>query len=190
MTAAPTARDDELNPLVEIEQRVQARAKDLALDMGGPDGDAGLRALIDDEIRQWGDDFRRGLRPFDLAAPDDLGQRAFDDLARYGPLTALLDDRDVWEIMINAPTAIFVKRHTGPSGYHDDVFHDADHLTRTLTKLLDDASTSHRKLDPSEGLQDAQLDDGSRLHIVHGDVSRGGHPMVNIRRFTGVKLVG
>ena len=36
MTAAPTARDDELNPLVEIEQRVQARAKDLALDMGGP----------------------------------------------------------------------------------------------------------------------------------------------------------
>ena len=47
---------------------------------------------------------------------------------------------------------------------------------------------SHRKLDPTEGLQDAQLDDGARLHIVHGDVSRGGHVMVNIRKFTGVRF--
>jgi pilus assembly protein CpaF len=55
-----------------------------------------------------------------------------------------------------------------------------------LTKVLDDSSTSHRKLDATEGLQDAQLDNGARLHIVHGDVSRGGHVMVNIRKFTGV----
>jgi pilus assembly protein CpaF len=186
MTLTSPVVDDDLNPLVEIEQRVQSRAKDLALDMATPDGDAGLRTLIDDEIDQWTDDFRRGRRPFDLAGSDALAERAFNDLARYGPLTALLDDRDVWEIMINSPSAIFVKRHSGTSGYHDEVFHDGDHLTRTLTKLLDDASTSHRKLDPAEGLQDAQLDDGSRLHIVHADVSRGGHPMVNIRRFTGV----
>jgi pilus assembly protein CpaF len=72
------------------------------------------------------------------------------------------------------------------SGYHDEVFHDDDHVVRTLTKILDEASASHRKLDPSEGLQDAQLDDGARLHIVHGDVARGGHLMVNIRKFTGV----
>jgi len=89
--------------------------------------------------------------------------------------------------MINAPDAIFVKRHEGRSGYHDDVFHDGEHLSRTVTKLLDGSSSSHRKLDAAEGLQDAQLDDGSRLHIVHGDVSRGGHLMVNIRRFTGVR---
>ena len=79
-----------------------------------------------------------------------------------------------------------MKRHWGPSGYHDEVFHDDDHVVRTLTKILDDASTAHRKLDPTEGLQDAQLDDGARLHIVHSDVSRGGHVMVNIRKFTGV----
>ena len=41
--------------------------------------------------------------------------------------------------MINAPDAIFVKRHVGPSGYHDEVFHDDDHVVRTLTKILDDA---------------------------------------------------
>jgi pilus assembly protein CpaF len=92
----------------------------------------------------------------------------------------------VWEIMVNAPSAIFVKRHVGPSGYHDEVFHDDEHVVRTLTKLLDDASTAHRKLDPADGLQDAQLDDGARVHIVHGDVARGGHVLVNIRKFTAI----
>jgi pilus assembly protein CpaF len=177
---------DELDPLVEIEQRVQARAKDLSHDMAGPEAESGLRALIDDEIERWADDSKRGLRRFELADPAQVAERAFRNLARYGPLTPLLDDPDVWEIMINAPDVILVKRHAGPSGYHDEVFHDDDHVARILTKILDDASTSHRKLDPAEGLQDAQLDDGSRLHIVHGDISRGGHLMVNIRRFTGV----
>ena len=41
--------------------------------------------------------------------------------------------------MINAPDAIFVKRHAAPSGYHDEVFHDDEHVLRTLTKILDDA---------------------------------------------------
>lgn len=101
-------------------------------------------------------------------------------------MTQLLSEPDVWEIEINSPAEVFVKRHSGSSGYHHEAFHDDDHVVRTLTKLLDDASSSHRKLDPTEGLQDAQLDDGSRLHIVHGDLARGGHLMVNIRRFTGV----
>ena len=115
-----------------------------------------------------------------------MAERAFRNLAGYGPLEPLLDDDDVWEVMVNAPDAIFVKRHRGRSGYHDEVFHDDEHVIRTLTKILDDATGSHRKLDPSEGLQDAQLDNGARLHIVHGDISRGGHVMVNIRKFTGV----
>jgi pilus assembly protein CpaF len=189
MNVATAEAGDELaglDPLVEIERRVQARAKDLAHDMDGPGGDAGLRALIRDELERWSDDVKRGVRRFDLSEPELVAERAFNNLAGYGPLTPLLADPDVWEIMINAPDVILVKRHTGASGYHDEVFHDDDHVSRTLTKILDDASGSHRKLDPSEGLQDAQLDDGSRLHIVHADVSRGGHLMVNIRRFTGV----
>ena len=171
-------------PLEEIESLVQERAKDLSLDMSGEGRDK-LRALIEEEVQRWSLDHRRGLRPHDLSDPDLVVDRAHRNLAGYGPLEPLLHDDDVWEIMINAPDAVFVKRHLGPSGYHDEVFHDDDHVVRTLTKILDDASVSHRKLDPSEGLQDAQLDNGARVHIVHGDVSRGGHIMVNLRRFTG-----
>ena len=88
--------------------------------------------------------------------------------------------------MVNSPNSIFVKRHRGHTGYHDESFHDDEHVVRTLTKILDESSTSHRKLDPSEGLQDAQLDSGARLHIVHGDIARGGHIMINVRKFTGI----
>ncbi len=165
---------------------MQARAKEVALDMAAADGSARLRALVDEEVARWSHDYKRGLRAFDIADPGLVAERAFRNVAGYGPLEALLADDNVWEIMINAPDAIFVKRHEGQSGYHDEVFHDDEHVLRTLTKILDDASSSHRKLDAAEGLQDAQLDTGARLHIVHGDVGRDGHILVNIRKFTGV----
>jgi pilus assembly protein CpaF len=178
---------DELSPLAQVERAVQERAKDLALDMKG-DGALKLRGLIEDEVSAWSADHKRGLRPFDLADPDLVVERAFRNLAGYGPLAPLLADDDVWEVMINAPDAIFVKRHTGRSGYHDEVFHDDEHIIRTLTKIVDDASGSHRKLDAAEGLQDAQLDTGARIHIVHRDIGRDGHLLVNIRKFTGVAI--
>ena len=181
-----SASEDFLSPLAAIEGAVQLQAKKLALDVGAADGPARLRALIAEEVARWGDDHKRGLRAFDLSDPDTVAERAFRNLAGYGPLEPLLADDDVWEIMINAPDAIFVKRHRGPSGYHDEVFHDDEHVVRTLTKILDDAAASHRKLDPAEGLQDAQLETGARLHIVHRDVGRDGHLIINIRKFTGV----
>ncbi|HEX9970321.1 MAG TPA: ATPase, T2SS/T4P/T4SS family [Acidimicrobiales bacterium] len=176
----------ELSPLVEIERAVQERAKDVALDMAADGAAEALRALIADEVARWADDHGRGLRPFPLADPAGVAERAFRNLAEYGPLTPLLADDDVWEIMVNGPDQVFARRHRGPSGYHHEGFHDDDHVVRTLTKILDDAATSHRKLDPAEGLQDAQLENGARLHIVHGDIGRDGHMLVNIRKFNGV----
>ncbi len=177
-----------VTPLEEIEQVVRARAAAASIDVASPEGEGHLRALIDRAIREWSEDHRRGHRPHDLPDPAGVAERAFRNLARYGPLTQLLEDDDVWEIMVNAPDAIFVRRHSGGSRFHDEVFHDDDHVARTVTKLLEDSSTSHRKLDPLEGLQDAQLDDGARVHIVHGDLAAGGHLLVNIRKFTGVAI--
>lgn len=176
------------SPLQQIELDVQRRATRSSIDVDTADGAATLRSLIDDVVAEWVDEHRRGHREHALADPTGLSERAFRNLARYGPLTELLADDDVWEIMINAPDEIFVRRHSGGSSFHHEVFHDDDHVSRTLTKLLEDSTASHRKLDPTEGLQDAQLDDGARLHIVHGDLSRGSHLMVNIRKFTGVAI--
>lgn len=181
-----TISDEPLLPLAEIERAVQEKAKQISLELSAPGGERRLRELIGEEVTAWADDHRRGQRAIPLADPAAVAERAFRNLARYGPLTSLLEDDDVWEVMVNAPAEIFVRRHVGASGYHDEVFHDDAHVERTLTKLLDDADSAHRKLDPAEGLQDAQLDDGARVHIVHGDVARGGHLLVNIRKFTAI----
>ena len=79
MNAATAAASvtEHTSPLVEIERRVQARAKDIALDMSSPTGLSGLRRLIDDELVHWAGEYRRGLRPFDLPNPEVVAERAF-----------------------------------------------------------------------------------------------------------------
>ena len=176
------------SPLATIEQNVQDRAKATGLDVSTVAGDTDLRALVDEEIRSWRIAHQRGLRDEDINDPEALAERALRNLTGYGPLAHLLADDDVYEIMVNGPSSIFIKRHSGDNGYHDEVFHDDDHVTRTITKILDDSNRAHRKLDPSEGLQDAQLEGGARMHIVHGDIGRDGHLLVNIRKFTGVSV--
>src|SRR6476659_9312781 len=67
-------------PLVEIERAVQARAKDVALDVAGVQGDAQLRALIEHEVERWDDEYRRGLRSFALPSPQLVAERVFRNL--------------------------------------------------------------------------------------------------------------
>lgn len=176
-----------LTPLESIEVRVHERASELGVDVRDPEGIAAVRRFIDEEIAAWRLAWQQGLRQQDLSAVDQLRERAFRNVVGYGPLDPLLADDDIFEIMINAPWEIFVKRHNGLNGYVSDTFHNDDQLTRILTKILDDAGGAHRKLDAAEGLQDAQLDNGARLHIVHSDIGRDGHTLVNIRKFTGIR---
>jgi len=126
----------QVSPLATIEAAVHERARTQLERVDGDEGDKLLRRLISDEIATWQDLHRRGLRPHALADPELVAERAFRNVARYGPLTTLLEDDDVWEVMVNAPDSIFVRRHRGQSGYHDEVFLDDDHVIRTLTRLL------------------------------------------------------
>ena len=90
----------EVAPLVHIEERVKERAKSLELDMFTEAGLHGLRTLVTEEIQQWNLEYKTGLRPFDLRDPDGLEERAWRNLAGYGPLEVLLDDDDVWEVIV------------------------------------------------------------------------------------------
>ncbi|MBA2750918.1 MAG: hypothetical protein H0U41_01595 [Actinobacteria bacterium] len=105
----PEMADTWVSPLVEVERAVQLRAKDISLDMASPEGGAALRRLIDEEVARWSDDYKRSLRTFDLADPAGVAERAERNLAGYGPLAPLLDDDDVWEIMIVRSPASVVR---------------------------------------------------------------------------------
>jgi hypothetical protein len=90
----------DVSPLQEIERRVQLRAKETSLDMASEGGRDRLRSLIAEEVAAWSDAYKRGLRAFDLAEPEVVAERAYRNIAGYGPLEPLLADDDVWEIMI------------------------------------------------------------------------------------------
>lgn len=167
-------------PVVAVEERVLRVAAREQLDVLTDTDRARLRTIITDCALAINRDL---VHPVPLELLVATVER---NLCGYGPLDALLNDADVWEIMVNAPDEIFVKRHRGPSGYHQDTFHDDAHVERTLTRILTRAASNQRVLDPAVGLQDAQLDDGSRLHIVHPQIGQSRHYLVNIRRFTGV----
>ncbi len=104
-------------------------------------------------------------------------------LLGLGPIEEALTSSDVWEIEINAPDQVFIRSSSGTTTPIWPHFYDDAHVERVITRLLDRSLSAHRKLDPSEGIQDAQLANGSRIHIVHQDIARGGHLLVNIRKF-------
>ena len=97
--------DDDLRPQVEIERAVLERAR--LTDVNATHGIAMLHQLVAEEVERWNADHKRGNRPLPLADPARVTERALRNLAGYGPLEPLLDDDDVWEIMINAPDGTF-----------------------------------------------------------------------------------
>ena len=92
-----------VSPLLEVERAVQERAKAVSLDMAAPEAATRLRALVDEEVARWSDDYKRGLRAVDIADTTVVAERAYRNVAGYGPLEPLLADDDVWEIMVNGP---------------------------------------------------------------------------------------
>ena len=72
---------DEATPLQLIERAVLERAKEIRLDLDDQAARARLRDLVEEEVARWSADYRRGLRPHDLADPDLVVERAFRNLA-------------------------------------------------------------------------------------------------------------
>ena len=133
--SAPSTRSSAASPLQRVEHEVQLRATRELLDVDEPQGRAQLRRLIGEVIEEHQAAHRRGRVNDGLVDPEGMAERAFRNLARYGPLTDLLTDDDVWEIMINAPSEIFVRRHSGGSRYHHEVFHDDDHVAAVRARM-------------------------------------------------------
>jgi Flp pilus assembly CpaF family ATPase len=90
------------SPVAEIERAVQDRATTAAIDMKADGSHDRLRSLVEGEVALWRQEFRRGRRSIDIADPDHAIERALRNLIGYGPLETLLDDPDVWEIMVEA----------------------------------------------------------------------------------------
>jgi pilus assembly protein CpaF len=124
-----------------------------------------------------GDRSQGGVGAVTVDAAGLLEDELLDVLTGFGPLQPYLDDVTVEEVWVNDPGRVFVARG-GRSELTPTVLApgEVEHLVERML------AWSGRRVDRSAPFVDAQLPDGSRLHVVIPDVTRR-HWAVNIRKF-------
>ena len=102
-----------------------------------------------------------------------------NEINGYGPLTELLKDHDITEIMVNSPSEIYIELN-GKLIKDDTVsFINNDHIIRVIQRLIQPLG---RTIDTAHPMVDARLSDGSRLNAVLPPLSLKG-PVLTIRKF-------
>ena len=102
-----------------------------------------------------------------------------DEINGYGPITAVLKDDNVTEIMVNSPKEIYIE--IDGNLIHDEgiSFINDDHIMRTITRLIGPLG---RTLDAKNPMVDSRLADGSRINAIIPPLSTKG-PVITIRKF-------
>ena len=102
-----------------------------------------------------------------------------NEISGYGPITSLLEDENVTEIMVNSPNEVFVE--IDGKLYKDDStsFINNDHIVRIIQKISQKVG---RTIDALNPMVDARLKDGSRLNAIIPPLSVNG-PVFTIRKF-------
>lgn len=96
----------------------------------------------------------------------------------YGPITELLNDDNVTEIMVNSPKDIYIEID-GVLKKDDTVsFINDEHIIRTIERLLEN---SGKVIDVNKPMVDARLSNGSRINAIIPPLSK--NPIITIRKF-------
>lgn len=102
-----------------------------------------------------------------------------NEINGYGPLTELLDDKNVTEIMVNGINDIYVEIDGKVIKDESVSFINDDHILRTIQKIVQPLG---RTIDTAHPMVDARLKDGSRINAVVPPLSLKG-PLITIRKF-------
>ncbi len=154
----------------EVRELVRRRALDPAVEPGA------VATLIDEAIGDYVDRVTTSQLP-PISDRDGVARAIHDAIAGFGPLQPLLDDAGIEEIWINEPGRVFVARR-GRSELTTLIL-TSDEVAELVERML---RTSGRRIDLSTPFVDANLPDGSRLHVVIPSITRR-HMAVNIRKF-------
>ena len=102
-----------------------------------------------------------------------------NEINGYGPITELLDDPSITEIMVNGKNDIYIEID-GKIIKDDSVsFINNNHIIRTIQRLIQPIG---RTIDTANPMVDARLSDGSRLNAIIEPLSLKG-PVLTIRKF-------
>ena len=102
-----------------------------------------------------------------------------NEINGYGPLTELLKDENITEIMVNSPSEIYIELDGNLIKDESISFINDEHIIRTIQKLIEPMG---RTIDSSSPMVDSRLKDGSRINAVIPPLATKG-PVITIRKF-------
>lgn len=102
-----------------------------------------------------------------------------NEISGYGPLTELLSDPEITEIMVNGKNEIYIEIDGHVIKDESVSFINDDHIIRTISRIIQPLG---RTIDTATPMVDARLADGSRLNAVIPPLSLKG-PVLTIRKF-------
>ena len=114
---------------------------------------------------------------------DQFRQILLDDLIGLGPLSPLLRDGSISEIMINGSENIFIESK-GLLYRSAAKFNSESHLQAIIQRIVEPLG---RHIDAASPMVDARLEDGSRVNAVIPPLALDGS-LVTIRKFASKKL--
>ena len=134
--------------------------------------------LLDQYIN---DEIDKSISDYDL----DYLQRSYifnliqNEINGYGPITELLKNDKITEIMVNGPNSIYIEVD-GKIIKEDNVsFINDKHIIRTIQRIVQPLG---RTIDAANPMVDARLRDGSRLNAIIPPLALRG-PVLTIRKF-------
>ena len=110
---------------------------------------------------------------------DALVDRLLESVFGFGPLSSLLADESVTEVMVNGPQRIYYERE-GRIFLSEDRFADDQQLRGLIDRILGPLG---RRIDESSPLVNARLPKGHRVHAAIEPVALDG-PYLTIRKFS------
>lgn len=133
-----------------------------------------LEQYINDEIDQ-------ALMGYDLGnlERNHIFNLIQKEISGYGPITDLLEDDSVTEIMVNSPEDIYVEIDGKIVKDESISFINDTHIIRTIQRIIQPLG---KTIDSANPMVDARLKDGSRLNAIIPPLSLKG-PVVTIRKF-------
>lgn len=116
-----------------------------------------------------------------LSRPEQeaLEQIVIDEVIGYGPIEMLLADPEVTDIMVNGPNQIYIEKR-GKLELTDVIFRNEDHVRAIANRICNRVG---RRVDQSQPLADARLEDGSRVNVILPPLSLRG-TAISIRKFS------
>lgn len=136
------------------------------------------KVVLEDTNKIINDILYESKRNLSFSDKQKVAGYVMDEIFGYGPITSLINDGTITEIMVNGPDDVFVERR-GKIVRVENSFRDNTHIMHTIDKII---SPLGRRVDESSPMVDGRLPDGSRVNIIIPPLSVKG-PTITIRKF-------